>query len=374
MKYRSILASLMFVLSLAGAVLCQESHIRTLYAPDIDLVTVEADELYVVNMPTQFMSIRLTASYRKQGQPTQPTSTINFRFTSFAPKHLYEPEQAHQLRVKVDDQVVDFGLLSYSKSVGIDGKNLDMRGALPSVALLKSTSKNDGLALEIMSLPDVTLADISRLAKAGSVVMRVGDTVFPLTATQISILREFVAAITPSNAGSLAAPATPKRVEPEVPADVPSDTNRASLEQTLKWIKTELERESSTEALGFPVKLGVLDFKDCHVRFVVVPGRREVPGSKTLVYAIKEYRMDLGELNPERVTTAKGRDFATLMLSTRGQSKIKVITHTNENGTMGSTVEEGEGTGLILNLKSIEAAARLKVGLIHAINLCHAQH
>ena len=201
MRYRSVLASIIFGLSFSGVVLGQESHIETSYMKETDATSVNTDELYVINMPTQFMSVQLSATYPKKGSPAQAPNRISIRFSSFAPQPLYEPEQAHQLRVKIDDRVFDFGILNYVKLVGLNGKNYDRRYGLPSVALLKA-SKTEVLGVEIMMAKDFTFADVSMLAGAKSVVMKIGDTVFPLTATQISILREFVAALTPAKAES----------------------------------------------------------------------------------------------------------------------------------------------------------------------------
>jgi hypothetical protein len=381
MNYRPILAFLALVLVLTSAARGQQSHLQVRYAKEIDVTIVDSDLLYVINMPAQFMVMRLEGSYPKQGKPTQLPGRITIQFSSYAEKPLYQSDDLHKLRVKADDQILDFGLLGYSKfeeqsKDGDKKTNSGVRAALPSPALVGANSKSNGLTLESMSVLHVTLVDLVMLARAGSVIMKIGDTVFTLTPTQLTILREFVEAITPTNADSLIAAkaAEPAKVsEPAVPADVPSEVNHAPLDQTLKWIKTEIERESSTYNLGVPLKLEPLDFNSCRIRYRVVPLRRETTTSNTLVYAILEYRMDLGELNPERVLAAGVRDNGTLVLFARDQSKIRVIKHANESGTMGRTLDETEARSFLFALKSGAAAARLKVALVHAINLCHAQ-
>jgi hypothetical protein len=382
MNCRSILVSLALAFVLTSAVRAQQSHLQVRYTKEADVTLVDSDSLYVINMPSQFMIMRLEGAYANQGKPTRLPIKLTIRFSSYSQKALYQSDDSHRLRVKADDQILDFGLLGYSKfeeqsKDGDKKTNSGVRTALPSTALVGATSKSVGLTLESMSLLRVPLADLNRLARAGSVIMKIGETVFPLTATHMTILREFSEAITPANADSLiAAKANEpvKVVEPAVPPDVPSDVNQAPLDQTLKWIKTEIEREGSDYNPVVPLKLEPLDFKSCRIRYRVVPLRRETTTSKTLVYAITEYRMDLGELNPERVTTANLRDYSTLVLFARDQSKIKIIKHANESGTMGRTLDEGETGFVSINLKSSDAAARLKVALVHAINLCHAQH
>jgi hypothetical protein len=381
MTWRLIFPSLALALALTSAARGQQSHVRARYAKELDVTIVDSDLLYVINMPSQFVAMRLEGSYPKQGKPTELPGRIIIQFSSYSQKALYQSDDLHSLRVKADDQVLDFGLLGYSK---FDEQSKDpekktssgVRAALPSSALVGVTSKSVGLTLESMSVRQITLSELNRLARAGSVIMKIGDTVFPLTATHMTILREFSEAITPANADSLIAANANEPVkvsEPAVPPDVPSDVNQAPLDQTLKWIKGEIEREGSTYNPVVPFKLDPLDFNSCRIRYRVVPLRRETTTSSKLVYAIMEYRLDLGGLNPQKVTTADLRDRATLVLFVRDQSKIKVIEHANESGTMGRTLDESETGFVIINLKSIDAAARLKVALVHAINLCHAQ-
>jgi hypothetical protein len=381
MNCRPILISLVLALVSTSTVRGQQPHLQVRYAKEIDATIVVSDSLYVINMPSQFMLMRLEGSYAKQGKPTELPIRINIRFSSYSQKALYQPDDSHRLRVKADDRILDFGLLGYSKfeeesKDGDKKTNSGVRAALPSSALVGAHSKSTGLTLESMSVMHVTISDLTKLARAGSVIMKIGETVFPLTATHMTILREFAETITPANAESLIAAKTNEPVkvsEPAVPADVPSDANQVSLDQTLKWIKTEIEREGSTYNPVVPLKLDPLDFNSCRIRYRIVPLRRETTTSNTLIYAIMEYRMDLGELNSEKVTATDLRDYAALVLFVRDQSKIKIIKHANESGTMGRTLDESETGFVVINLKSIDAAARLKVALVHAINLCHGQ-
>lgn len=371
MNYRTILQSLSLTFVMTCVAAGQQSHIQVRYSTDTDTTIVDSDVLYVINMPSQFMAIRIEGAYAKQGKPTQLPGRINVLLSSYSLGPLYEAEDSHRLRVKAGDQILDFGLLAYVKSDEDRAKAI--RSLLPSIALVGATSKSKGLTLESMSMRNATLGDLAKLASADSVVMKLGDTVFPLTPMHMSILREFVQAITPEKIDSTA---IAKVDEPAVPLDVPSDVNQAPLAQTLKWIKTELDREGSTTNLvltDVPRKLEPLDFNTCQIRYRLEPLRRETTVSNTLIYAIMEYRIDLGDLDP-RVSTSKLRDLAILYLTTRAPAKIKVFKHANEHGTMGRTLDESDSSSVFISLKSIEAAARLRVALIHAINLCHAQH
>lgn len=380
MNDRNFLTALALLLFLGVQAQSQESHIQSRYAKATDQTIVESDLLYVINMPGQFMQLQFAARYVGQGKPTHPPNSLGIQFSSFAPEALYQLDAAHQLRVKADDQVFDFGLLTYSRydentrtKDNEKRTNPGVRLALPSVARVGSISKQTGLTVEIMSPRSVDFDAVIRISQAQSVVMKIGETVFPLTATQLSILREFVASITPSDAEISSVPAAK---DAPVPADVPSDANHATLEATLKWLKSEIEREVNTKDPVLPRKLEPLDFKTCRIKYRIVPLIRNSPVSNSLVYAIMEYQVDLAQLNPQTVTAIDLHDFGTrVLMTTRDvQPSIKVFTHANENGMTGRTLDEKTATSAAISLKSAEAAARVKVALIHAINLCQARN
>jgi hypothetical protein len=377
MSCRSILTSLALALVLTSAVRGQQPHVQARYAKEADVTIVDSDLFYVINMPSQFMIMRFEGAYSRQGKPTQLPRRINLQFSSYSLKALYQPDNSHRLKVKLDDQILDFGLLAYSKldenyrtKEGEQKTNPRIRPTLPSAALIGTTGKDVGLTEEIM-WTNLALADLTKLAQASTVLTKIGDTVFPLTAMHMTILREFATAITPSNLDSIA----PANInEPPLTPDVPSDANRAPLDETLKWLKTEIDREGSTKDIVIARKLEPLEFKDCRIKYRLVPLVRTSQVAPTIVNAIMVYQLNLGDLNPETVTSAKLGDYAIVFAATRDvQPKIKVFKHANDDGSTGRTLEESESAKLAINMKSLEAAAHLKAALIHAINLCHAQ-
>lgn len=84
--------------------------------------------------------------------------------------------------------------------------------------------------------------------------------------------------------------------------------------------------------------------------------------------------MDLADLNPEALRVSDLGDYATASMTVRDyQPKIKVFTHSNDNGMMGRTLEEALTEVAFINLKDKAAAFQFKNALSHAIKLCHAQ-
>ena len=375
MTRRNYLLGLVAALMVGTSVRAQESHVEIRYDKSSDMTLVTSDTLYAVNMPAQFMQVQMTARYRKQGKPAEAPTSIGLQFFSYAPKPLYQLDDSHRLKVKADEQVLDLGLLVYSKieekyegKDGLQATNSAARAGLPANALVRNISKNEGLTLEIMSVRRLSLADVHTLANAESVVMKIGETVFPLKPIHMTILRQFVSAITPPSGVIV----EEKKVErPPVPADVPSDANNASLDDTMKWLQTHLDRHASDKGANVLVKLETQKFKDCTINYRLIPRVKNPPNSSALSYVVLEYKFNLRDINPEIVTVANRGDYATVSLTTRdAQPKILVLDHKNEYGTMGRTVDEHKRMHVVISLKKIEAADSLRVALIHAINLC----
>ena len=346
----------------------QDSHVRIIFSQDLGEANISSDQLYVINMPSQFMLVQLSGRYSRA---SQQTDGINLTFISSASKGLYEAESSHGLRIKADDQILDLGVLSYAR---VDDKGQkEGRAALPATALIASNKKTP-LTIETMSVSGLKLDDLNFIAHAGTVVMRIGDTVFPFTPAQLGIVREFVSKI-PKAQAYLANVSNADRAAAPPPADVPSDENHASLDVTLKWIKTEIEREGSTKGSVPERKLEPLDFGGCGLRYRVVPLFREVPGINNLVYAIMEYQLNLSDINADAIRVNGAGDYATIYVSSRQlEPKIKIFKHENEHGATGRTLEESSTSYVFMNLKNVEAANRFRFAMVHAIHLCQGQN
>jgi hypothetical protein len=356
----------------------QESHVERRYVKSTNLTLVTSDSLYVINMPTQFMQLELSARYPNQGPPTQAPDKVTLLFQSYTTAPLYQKDESHRLFVKADAEVLDFGLMSYAglrengkdTYTADDKARLGISSPLPPVALVRASNKGKPLTLESMSATDVPLSRLTQLARAGQVLMKIGDTVFALTPNQLGVLREFAAAVTPVE-GAGAADAAPKAAAPNVPPDVPSNANNAPLDATLRWLKKELPRTSAMAGIVVPGQLEVEDFNGCKISYRVVPRFRNSPVSPSLVRAIIEYQFDLADINPETVRAADSKDFSMLTFNTVNQEqKIKVISRANDNGMAGRTLDETWKAGAILYLRDANSAAQIKEAFVHAVGLC----
>jgi hypothetical protein len=224
----------------------------------------------------------------------------------------------------------------------------------------------------MMRLDGLRPSDIEELAKARDVTMKIGPRVFRLTPTQMSILSEFAASFTPSGE-TIRAEKPVTKTDPVIPPDVPSESNKASLEQTLKWLKQELSRDSSVKDGLTPRRIEASDFGGCRIRYRFIPLSRNSPISNNLVNAIMEYELNLADLRPDLITTVNLEDYSRVYFTTRNnEPKIKAISRANDNGFAGRTVDEKAGSTAFFNLSNANAAAQVKVALAHAINLCQA--
>ncbi len=335
-----ILLAILLGLSLSPMVSAQDSHVQSRYFKDIDRTVVKSDFLYVVNRPGQFIQLQMTGRYPKKGPPTEVPDRIFFQFESFAAAPLYKLDATHRFAVKADDRILDFGLMNYSVRYEVSkdkyferSATLGISSVLPPSAQVR-TAVPLGLTLEFMSVPEISLSDLSTMADARQVVMKIGDTTFALTATQMAIMREFAASITP--AGTPA-----NRVSPEpLPPDVPSDHNNASLAATLAWLAKGLERNSPAKE-AFASKIETIEFKSCQISYRTVPVVRTSSVSEKLVYAIMEYQINLADLNPEAVSVANFTNYSAITFRTRNiERRIDVITRANDSGMAGRVKEE----------------------------------
>lgn len=366
------------VVAMLRPVYAQQPHVELRYFKDIDKTVVSSDLMYVVNMPSQFLQMQLIGRYPKQGKPQQLPDRISLQIFSYTTQPFYQQDDARRLQVKADERIFELGLLDYSrieeKSESKSGSKktvLNVRAALPQTALI-AANRSISLVVETMSISGIPLADLNTIAHAQSVLFKIGDTVFPLTPMHLTILREFVEAITPANADVRTGPAP--NVPVSAPAGVPSDDNHAPLDATLSWMKRQIEREGSTDDPVLPRRVEPIDFSRCHVSFRLTPLVRTSPVSSNLVYAIMEYQVDLADLNPESVAVSNLSEYAMVSMTTRNaEKKIKIFKHANQSGVMGRTLDEGTASSALMKFKSVAAARDFKFALVHAVNLCQAK-
>lgn len=258
MLKRPIVSTMSAASTFRHGVCAQDSQVQSRYVKGTNATVVTSDVLYVVNMSTQFVAVRLSSRYPNQGQPNSAPEHILVEFDSYSVAPRYQEDAAHRLAVKADEEVIDFGELAYNlfRRSGKDtygsenGSTLGLHTTtMPPDALVRSTGGGNGLYLETMFASNVPLERLAKLAKAQKVLVRIGSTVFALSPTRLAILREFVSANTPAG-GAYTAEASSANAA--IPADVPSDANNAPLDATLRWLKEGISRNGSTAWAGFP--------------------------------------------------------------------------------------------------------------------------
>lgn len=374
-----ILISCLAALTSARA---QESYVQARYEKSVDRTIVHSDVLYVINTPSQLMQIQLVGRYSGNGKPQQMPDRIYAEFYSFAPEPLYQLDLKHRLLVKADAKVIDFGLLSYSK---VEGKgraakeksntsapktNLEFSVSVPPTAVITTMHEKDDLTVEFLSIAEFSLADLKLLADADDLVMKLGDTVFRFRPIHMTILHQFTQAVSPENIK----PSVRESVGETMPADVPSDVKQTPLAETLRWLKTHIERNGATNDILTPKRFEPLKFDSCRISYRAVPLIRTSQVSSTIVHAIMAYQFDLADLNPEAVRVADLADYAAVSMVTRDyQPKIRMFKHANDGGPMGRTLDEALTESASINFKNKAMASQFKTALSHAINLCHAQ-
>ena len=377
-------AVIIFIFSLAAltSARAQESYVQARYEKSIDRTIVHSDVFYVINTPSQFMQIQLVGRYPGQGKPVKMPDPIYVEFYSYAPEPLYQIDSKHRLLVKADTKVIDFGLLSYWNVEG-KGKvakeranakppktNPDFSVSVPATAVITTTHKKEDLTVEFLSIAELSLADLKLLADAEDLVMKIGDTVFRFRPIHKTILHQFAQSISPEKIDSM-----PKESHREtLPADVPSDERQTPLAKTLRWLKTQIERNGATNDILTPKRFEPLKFDTCNISYRAVPLIRTSQVSSSLVRAIMAYQFELADLNPQAVRVADLEDYATVSMTTRDyQPKIRMFKHANDGGTMGRTLEDALTESASINFKTKAVALQFKTAISRAINLCHAQ-
>lgn len=357
----------------------QEQHVERRYVKSTNVTLVSSDILYLINTPTQFLQLQFTGRYANEGLPRQMPHKITLQFQSFATSQMYQKDELRRFTAQSEDEVLDLGLLSYNvfREQGKDKYFADQKSRLgllqplPAAAMLNASNRDKPLTLESMAVNDVPLSTITKVARGNHVSVKIGDSTFPLSPVQLTILREFVNAMTPVGATNTPVESTARPDNIGVPKEVPSKANNASLDQTLKWLKKELPRNFARVNLGVRGNLEIVDLNNCRMKYRIIPLFRTSAVSSSLVYAIIEYQFNLADINPQTVLASDLRDFWMLTFSAVDeQPKIKVFSRANDNGMAGRTLSETAKSSGSLYLRDASSATQIRESFVHAIELC----
>lgn len=376
---KSSRARLLLLAAVAAALLgafarAQGTHVHSRYSKDARATLVAADTLYVADTPAQFMALRLSCVYPNEGPPSAPPDHISIQFYSYAPAPLYRKDDAHRLTVEADGETLDFGLTGYflarddgkgKETYGIEKSSRDIRTLLPPNARVRSAAGGKGLVLEFMSGAGVTLESLTRMSEARKLTVKIGGTTFTLTPEQHEVLREFASAVTPAGGAAQSA----VTVGPDIPADVPSDANNATLDATLRWLKKELASESRTTLGEVSESIEPEDFGGCQVSYRLTSVGASRP-NKVLPTAA-DFKLNLADLNPKSVRLSSRASYSTVTFHTRdNEPKIKLASRVYADGYPGRPLYESTVSSGSFNLRTESAGARIKAALVHAIKLC----
>ena len=183
----------------------QASHIHKEYLKDSKSTKVETPLLYLTNAPEQFVEFQLSAVYKGERQ-TRPANPINLTLFSLAKTAQYGNRET--LYAITDGTRWPVGTASVLDMKGETKKgadafygsanpNVGMQVPFPPAAQVRNGGGDvTGLHMEWLNIV-LKPEQLGKLAAAQKVSLQLKDKPFELNETHLSILRDFVAQITP---------------------------------------------------------------------------------------------------------------------------------------------------------------------------------
>jgi hypothetical protein len=199
-----VLVSLVFIA--AGLGDGQAVGLHTEYMKDDKTTRVETSLLYVRNTPDQFVELMFRGWFKGE-KPVKPPTKIAIEMFSLAKNPLYESKRS---LIAICDgaqfeigQVSDLVLNGETKN-GIDtfygvrgNPNVGMQLPVSQNAQIKSTGNGvTGLSMEWIGV-DMKPEQFFKLAKSKTIELRLGNSSFTFSDTQMNIIRNLANAITP---------------------------------------------------------------------------------------------------------------------------------------------------------------------------------
>jgi hypothetical protein len=203
--------------------------------------------------------------------------------------------------------------------------------------------------------------------------MRFGPTRYTFNDVHMSIMREFVAAITP--AGTALASGGPP---PPPAADTPNEFANAALPDVLKYLKKELGRNALSTARD---QFEVVDLSSCQIRYRIAPnvspapppGLGSIPSdpSYRFIPPTDDYYVNLADLSPDSVHVDADDKSAYISFATlNGQQKIKHTRKDNSTGPVITSYGDVLETRGSFHLRATKTAPQIGHALVRAIQLC----
>lgn len=370
---------------IAPVAFAQRPSVRKINYPGDDMTVVESGRLTLADTPAQFVALEFAGRSPHRQQPVEPPAKIVVKILSYSTQPLYRKDDAHRLMAVTDEGALDLGALSYAAFEGKPGAAKDIytfradagmtiRFPLPRGAQVRSGSGDVPLVAESMSADKLRLEQLERLANSRRLELRLGDSSFVLNDAQSDILREFLRALmTPGGAVDFAEPPDPSPPSPEVDANAPSDENNAPLDQTLSWLKEEINARSSVRTPGGTrIRMAVVAADNCELRYRI-GGRAPEDDDQEFIFAPSiEFVVKLSDLNPESVRVNDAPADRTLISFAAVDHEKKIGRLVLEGGTDRVLARSWEDGGL-LDLRKTRSAFRIRDALRHAVKLCRSQ-
>lgn len=376
MKSMRIICSLVTLLLFASVLYSQQTQLHQTYEPEHRVVRLKTERLVLLNSPEQFLELQFIATW--PGESRQgPAQRILLELTSRTPRLTYQGKDFH-LFVVSEAGNTDLGLLRRY------GTHRQLRAELPAIydfreaivtripitptAQVLAVNRSGLLWAEILYTPDLQLDELTNLAGAKQLTLKLDSAVLKLTEDQMAIVREFAHSLTVPDEGATSSSAAESL---EVPGPA-LDTSAASLELTLNWLKEQIAANGRVPLISNePSSTEITEISGCKLTF-----RRKTLNPRALEdYAVLkpdlEYIVSLSDLNPEGTTVFTSSYGASIKIVTR-DSKRTIALLTRQQAT-GAEFEQRLDYSVSISLRPGPQIFRIQDALKHAIKLCEAK-
>lgn len=356
MRVICLRAAALLVMLLNATAGAQNELVHVRYFAAQDKTEVRTDTLQLLRAPTQFLQAGLFATYRT-ARPVEPPANVTLRLFSYADAPLYGQREQRVCTITTDGETwLPPGPQTYLPMTD----TLSRRKPKPPGEPRRETDFTHWEQFTTY----ITFAQLTRMATAQQVQLRLGDTVAPLDARALEIVRAFAARLTPG----APVPATPAPT-PAGPSwrDVPSQFTNAPLAEALKFLKKELS-DNASDKLNTGERFEIKSVANCQIKYRIVPPppAPDPPNASGAGTARErytppsaEFTVNLADLDPAAVQV--NQTGTRIGFATRAdEPKIK---HHQSN----TDIFEAKGE-LLLRRNSV--APQIGHALVRAIQLC----
>jgi hypothetical protein len=346
--------SLLLCAALAAGAQGPKPRVQSQYEKGDNRTEVAANVLYMLNTPEQFVQLQLRGRYWGR-RLLLPAEVVTLEFYSFSNEPKYRSERDRRLVAVADGRQIDLGQPVY-KSAGAD----------TAAQLLPKVARVGGKLVMESVVAFVEPEQVALLAAARAVELRLGALALPMDDVHRAIFREFVSHVIPSE-GSVPEPGSGVEV---VEAQLPPELKDAALNDTMRWLQSQLDKNGTTSREGRMTRLVPVSFSGCRIKykFFLQPARLPSWDNSKFPPVSTEYRVDLADLSPDSVRAVTYEGSAYVYFRTRsGERKIW------QGWDSLSDELGGFYSGATLTLNKSKAVPGITAALARAVKLCQPQ-